>query len=108
MDDYAHERRGGIHWIRQQFAAMLGITPEAVDWEQHNYGALLHVPIDDQSKHYIMFDHQQIDDSGNQPEWQKQMLEWIGEHIKEAQRSPAPRANPHRCPIKPIPSAKLP
>ncbi|HEY9717063.1 MAG TPA: hypothetical protein V6C69_06330 [Trichormus sp.] len=107
MDDYAHERRGGLNWIRSQFAAILGITPEGIDWEQHSYGALLHLPIDEGSKHCVMFDHQQIEDSGDQVEWQKKMAAWISEHVKDAQRTPSPRNNPHRCPIKPTP-AQLP
>ncbi|MGH9549702.1 MAG: hypothetical protein ACRD3W_10015 [Terriglobales bacterium] len=102
MDDYAHERRGGRQWITDQVANMLGLTPDMLDWEQHSYGALLRVPVADDAQHHIAFDHQQINDASDDEQWRNHMRDWIVAHLKEAQRSPSSRENPHRCTLKPI------
>ncbi len=44
MTENDHEINRGMQWIRERFAEVLGLTPEALEWEEHSAGALLQVP----------------------------------------------------------------
>ena len=99
MTKQEHEINSGMKWIAERFAEVLGVTPEALDWEQHSAGALLQVPVSSDSIHYICFDKKQIADHGNSRDWQTTMQTWIGKHAKEAQRSPSSKQDPHKCPV---------
>ena len=101
MTKQVHEISAGMKWIAERFAEVLGVTPEALDWEQHSAGALLQVPVGSDSNHYISFDQKQIQGHGKSRDWQTTMQTWIGEHAKLAQRSPASKQDPHKCPIDP-------
>jgi hypothetical protein len=100
MTEKEHEMNRGMKWIAERFAAVLGVTPDALDWERHSAGALLQVPAKPDMQHYVNFAQSQIADCADDSDTQKNMLAWIADHAKEAQRAPSSKSDPHNCPIE--------
>jgi hypothetical protein len=93
------EQDQGQRWIAEQFAAALGLTPENLDWEKHNVGALLQVPVGSEEFHYVKFNDEQIAGAAGS-DMQKHLSAWIADHVKQAKRSPSPRKAPYECKLK--------